>query len=191
MKLFIIVTLVLGLVSSSHAHLRSLYYQSYDYDYTRYPYTSEPTRKQIDLRYASFLLSPQGDEIRIPIDRCYDVQWNPPGTPVLNTTYLNLPYNDRTEERNGYYTFMADDNEMVYFVRKRSDGSIYPIFEEVDFILISDDVLMFESELYYGTLIKGVNTTADDSDGSWSTESTDTASTMEWLAANFAVPRTN
>mmetsp|Transcript_6927 Transcript_6927/g.8623 ORF Transcript_6927/g.8623 Transcript_6927/m.8623 type:complete len:179 (-) Transcript_6927:178-714(-) len=171
MKLSNILVLVLGLVSSSYAY---------------HPLTTADSN--LDLKDASFLMSPQGDEIRIPIERCYDVQWNPPGYPVLNASYLDVPYKDRTEAtRNGYYTFVTKGG-MTYFVRKKLNGSIYKVFENVQFILIGNDVLMFESEGYYGTLIKGINIPADDSYGSWSTEKATVLGAENWLAANFAVP---
>ena len=153
MKISTIIVLVLGLVS---------------YSYAFHPPTIADSN--LDLQDASFLMSPQGDEVRIPIDRCYDVQWNPPGYPMLNVWDLDVPFEDRTEEtRKGYYTF-ATKGGMTYFVRKMLNGLVYKIFENVQFMLISDDVLMFESEGYYGTIIKGIRIAADDSDGSWSTK---------------------
>mmetsp|Transcript_18841 Transcript_18841/g.34968 ORF Transcript_18841/g.34968 Transcript_18841/m.34968 type:complete len:255 (-) Transcript_18841:712-1476(-) len=135
--------------------------------------------------------------VRIPIDRCFDVQWSPPGHPVLDAWLLDVPYGDRQSgDRNGYYAFAKDaDGGMMIFVRKSTDGSIVRVFERVEVEVISDEVLLFNGEPAldipgggYGTLIKAPSITAGNADGSWATQSYEDAemSMEEWLLKHFS-----
>merc|ERR1711933_334586 len=62
--------------------------------------------------------------IRIPIERCYDTQWNPPGHPLLNAYFLSAPYNDRQSgQRDGYYTFdTTTEGKISSFVRVNNES---------------------------------------------------------------------
>ena len=161
------------------------------------------------------LLSTQNDNdatffpVEIPIDRAFDVQWNPPGHPLLSTYFLDTPYGDRGvhpygsehDDRDGYYTFLPseEDTSQMSFVRKQEDGSYIQVYERVEFLLISDDVLLFNGDPHegmgfpagggFGTLIKAPSIPAGDADGVWDTEALDQhamSSAKEWLLKNFA-----
>eukprot|EP00565_Helicotheca_tamesis_P003827 CAMPEP_0185724702 /NCGR_PEP_ID=MMETSP1171-20130828/1107_1 /TAXON_ID=374046 /ORGANISM="Helicotheca tamensis, Strain CCMP826" /LENGTH=273 /DNA_ID=CAMNT_0028392619 /DNA_START=1 /DNA_END=825 /DNA_ORIENTATION=- len=141
--------------------------------------------------------------IEIPIDRCFDVQWNPPGYPLLNASYLQAPWGDWGDRRDGFYTFQTFTNGTISFVRKAGDGEIVPVFQEVEFLAISDDVLLFNGDPHggdgfplgggYGTLIKAPSIPAGDTDGSWTTKQLVNNSEMtaqEWLMKNFQTSAT-
>jgi len=123
--------------------------------------------------------------ISIPLDRCFDVQWNPPGHPTLKTSRLIKPYKD-DENRDGYYTFLVKDGNMS-FVRKSQDGSIRVIYEQVDFNLIGENVLMFEGDKWYGTFIKGSGISSGPSAGDYATRMTDSVQAKSWLLTNFFI----
>ena len=149
--------------------------------------------------------------VEIPIDRAFDVQWNPPGHPQLNAWFLDIPYGDRgddpyayydneNDERGGYYTFLPSEEDASHmsFVRKQEDGTYIQVYERVEFLLISDDVLLFNGDPHegmgfpagggYGTLIKGPSIPAGGADGVWDTEALDEhgmSSAKEWLLKNF------
>mmetsp|Transcript_9772 Transcript_9772/g.15040 ORF Transcript_9772/g.15040 Transcript_9772/m.15040 type:complete len:245 (-) Transcript_9772:56-790(-) len=135
-------------------------------------------------------------QIVIPINRAFDVQWNPPGYPLLRASYLEPPYFDRNEDRDGYYTFDIQDGNIAGFVRKRSDGSVLQVFDEVEFISISDNVLMFNGNpngIYlpggggYGTIIKAPSIASGNAGGNWVTESLANSDMTpeEWLMSKF------
>lgn len=129
----------------------------------------------------------------IPLDRAFDVQWNPPGQPKLDTSVLQPPFYD-WGERDGHYTFakLNQDGEMS-FVRQKSDGTVCSVFEKVDFVAISDKVLMMRGNpdpswigSGYGTLIKGKGIPAGDEDGVYDTGPVDSVEiAKEWLTKNF------
>merc|ERR1711933_529867 len=135
--------------------------------------------------------------IQIPIERCYDTQWNPPGHPLLSASFLRAPYKDRqSEQRDGYYTFEITANgEISSFVRVTEESStIIRVFDKVDFLVISEDILFFNGDPsdYWagggnGTLIKGKKVTADNSGGTWATQSMENSNMTpeEWLLKNF------
>lgn len=151
--------------------------------------------------------------IEIPIDRAFDVQWNPPGHPRLSAWFLDIPYGDRGDDpyayydsghddRDGYYTFLPsnEDATQMSFVRKQEDGSYIQVYERVEFLLISDDVLLFNGDPHegmgfpagggFGTLIKAPSIPAGDADGVWDTEALDEhrmSLAKEWLLKNFAI----
>jgi len=145
--------------------------------------------------------------IVIPLNRCYDVQWSPPGHPMLDTYSLSVPYNDRfvdgeyvflEDKRDGYYTFKINmDGKITGFVRTNDDtGSITEVFNEVEFIAISEDVLFFNGDPTgsvlgggYGTIIKGSNIPAGPADRAYETtsveDSSNNVSPEEWLLKYF------
>ena len=152
--------------------------------------------------------------IVIPLNRCYDTQWSPPGYPMLDTNYLGAPFNDRSfvdgeyningeyviveDKRDGYYTFeIGPDGKITGFVRTNDDtGSIVEVFNEVEFIAISEEVLLFNGDPTtgvlgggYGTIIKGSNISAGPTNGSYETtsveDSSNNISPEEWLLKNF------
>ena len=135
----------------------------------------------------------------IPLDRAFDVQWNPPGFPELHTRFLQQPYNDRGA-RDGHYTFAKlnqDGDGEMSFVRQNPDGTVCSVFERVAFRAISETVLMMEGNpdpswigSGYGTLIKGKGIPAGDSDGVYDTRPVDTVSLdwaepERWIRDNF------
>merc|ERR1712176_696872 len=88
------------------------------------------------------------------------------------------------------------EGKISSFVRVNNESSIIvEVFDKVEFLVISEDILFFNGdpgEGYwagggFGTLIKGLNVEGDNSDGSWVTqpigESNMTAE--EWLLKNF------
>jgi hypothetical protein len=129
----------------------------------------------------------------IPLDRVFDVQWNPPGYPTLDTSFLLPPFNDQWTTRDGHYTFAQKDQDGVMsLVRKKTDGTVCSVFEKIDFRAISDEVLMMEGDTPdlvgtgFGTLIKGKSIPAGDEGGTWNTTEVDTEEIAEkWLMKNF------
>lgn len=99
--------------------------------------------------------------VEIPVDRAFDLQWNPPGYPQLDAQSLAIPWGDRAnddpweyydgehDQRTGQYTFLegASDDDSLSFVRTEEDGSYVQVFQRVQFLLISEDVLMFSMEI--------------------------------------------
>ena len=131
----------------------------------------------------------------IPLDRAFDVQWNPPGQPKLDTWFLQQPYYDMGD-REGHYTFAKlneDGDGDLSFVRQKPDGTVCSVFEKVDFVAISDTVLMMRGNpdpswigSGYGTLIKGKGIPAGDEDGVYDTAPVDSVEIAEqWLTQNF------
>ena len=149
--------------------------------------------------------------IEIPTNRVFDVQWNPPGHPKLNAYLLDIPWGDRgndpnsydnsgQDNRDGHYTFFQSGEEdgQMKFSRKQVDGSYIQVFERVEFLLISDEVLMFNGDPHkgggfpagggFGTLIKGPSIPAGDASGVYDTEPLDESGMLtakEWLLKNF------
>jgi len=146
--------------------------------------------------------------IEIPIDRAFDLQWNPPGHPQLHAWLLDAPWGDRgndpygyygNDDRDGHYTFRTNtEDEKMSFVRKKEDGTYAQVFERVEFLLISEDVLMFNGDPHegggfpagggYGTLIKAPSIPAGEDAGVWDTEPLDESGMItakEWLLKNF------
>mmetsp|Transcript_16989 Transcript_16989/g.28298 ORF Transcript_16989/g.28298 Transcript_16989/m.28298 type:complete len:286 (-) Transcript_16989:92-949(-) len=146
--------------------------------------------------------------IEIPIDRAFDLQWNPPGHPQLHAWLLDAPWGDRgndpygyydNDDRDGHYTFRINtEDEKMSFVRKKEDGTYVQVFERVEFLLISEDVLMFNGDPHegggfpagggYGTLIKAPSIPAGGDAGVWDTEPLDESGVItakEWLLKNF------
>ena len=159
---------------------------------------------------------PAGDAeilpLRVPVDRVFDVQWNPPGHPELYASYLQTPFGDDwgnyTEpwardgpaDLEGYYTFVRYHQDgKLGLLRKKEDGTLCSVFHEVAFISISDEVLMMNGDpgpegAYggysgggFGTLVKGTAIPAGNEDGNWETSTLDEyeMSGLEWLLTNF------
>eukprot|EP00286_Rhodomonas_abbreviata_P024087 CAMPEP_0181304988 /NCGR_PEP_ID=MMETSP1101-20121128/9472_1 /TAXON_ID=46948 /ORGANISM="Rhodomonas abbreviata, Strain Caron Lab Isolate" /LENGTH=578 /DNA_ID=CAMNT_0023410839 /DNA_START=66 /DNA_END=1803 /DNA_ORIENTATION=- len=125
-------------------------------------------------------------EIRIPFDRCFDVQWNPPGIPVLNCMHLQAPFQDTLPpSEGGHYSFVAN-GDSVSFVRVLP-GLAKPvtIYERVEFVSVGENVLMFEGDGLYGTIIKGSNIPAGNLPGSFATEAAGNAMAAKWLRKNL------
>jgi len=136
--------------------------------------------------------------IQISTERAFDAQWNPPGHPTLVVSWLQIPYFDTEEDRNGYYTFEKKSGGVLGFVRKRMDGSVVEIFDEVEFKLISEDILMFLGHRNsawvpagggYGTIIKAPSIPEGNTDGKWPTQMIENSETTaeEWLIKNFGI----
>lgn len=139
----------------------------------------------------------------IPLDRVFDVQWNPPGYPELRASGLQPPVGDLAEQRNGHYTFiMNQESGVMGLARQQTDGTVCEVFDSVHFRAISEEVLMMEgthgSESWldredlpvaagFGTLIKGMNIPAGEGGGTWSTASIMKSETTpeKWLSQNF------
>ncbi len=97
-------------------------------------------------------------------------------------------------ERDGHYTFAKlNQDGAMSFVRQKPDGTVCSVFEKVDFVAISDTVLMMmgnpdPSWIFsgYGTLIKGKGIPAGDEDGVYDTAPVDSVEMAEeWLTQNF------
>lgn len=78
-------------------------------------------------------------------------------------------------------------------VRDKPDGIVCSVFEKVDFVAISDTVLMMVGNpdpswigSGFGTLIKGMGIPAGDEDGVYDTAPVDSVEIAEqWLMKNF------
>jgi hypothetical protein len=120
--------------------------------------------------------------IRIPFDRVYDTQWNPPGHPTLSAsgppwdsqsliTLDKLSVNGIQVLDNiwgqtlldGYYTFETDGyGNIKSFLWVTDEGAIVTIFEDIDPLLISEEVFFFNGNPGanvagggFGTLVQG------------------------------------
>ena len=156
--------------------------------------------------------------LRIPLNRAWDVQWNPPGHPILSVSELQLPIGEPGAESSifpeedegathtGYYTFVTttasedsvDGGEISSFVRVTDEECLITIFDRVEFLVLSNEVLLFRgipitgSRKYYETLLQGerVETAGAGPAGIldyWTTQPvTETLLTpREWLFQNF------
>lgn len=125
----------------------------------------------------------------IPLDRAYDVQWNPPGYPELRTWGLAPPFYDQETARDGHYTFAKQNEDgamTMSLVRQKPDGTVCSVFNNVEFQAISETVLMTLHDEYHGTLIKGKGIPAGDGDGVYDTAPVDSVEIAEqWLIQNF------
>ena len=161
--------------------------------------------------YPTFLL------IKIPVDRAFDLQWNPPGYPQLEADFLAIPWGDRAsdpwgyydsenDQRTGQYTFLegASDGNSLSFVRTEENGSYVQVFKRVEFLLISDDILMFNGDPHeddgfpagggFGTIIKAPSIPAGDASGVYDTvplDESDMPTAKEWLLKNFGVEKSS
>lgn len=130
-------------------------------------------------------------EVKVPIDRCFDVQWNPPGVPTLSCSGLSTPYKDRLSnpppQEGDSYMFKEVGPEKVSFVRVRPSGEEILVFGHCVWVSFNGEVLHFEGDGSYGTLIKGIGVAAGSEDGAWSgTHKPDHVEVMKWLRLNFA-----
>lgn len=141
--------------------------------------------------------------VEIPIDRVFDIQWNPPGHPQLSSDLLDIPFGDRgSDHRTGHYTFRqsTDGDDNLSLVRVENDGSYVQVFERVQFLLMSDDVLMFNGDPHeddgwpvgggFGTIIKAPSIPSGDAPGIYDTEPLDENgmyTAKEWLLKNFGM----
>ena len=157
--------------------------------------------------------------LRIPLNRAWDVQWNPPGHPILSVSQLQLPMGeleggfyslvpqeDEGATRMGYYTFATttaaedsvDGGEISSFVRVTDEKCLVTIFDQVEFLVLSNEVLLFRGKFpgtrsdYFETLLQGrkVETAGAGPAGVldyWTTQPvTETLLTpKEWLFQNF------
>jgi len=142
--------------------------------------------------------------IVIPLNRCYHTHWLPPGYPILNTyslddqSFVDGEHVNVEDKRDGYYTFESGpDGKITGFVRTNDDtGSIVEVFNEVEFIAISKEVLLFNGDPTtgvlgggYGTIIKGSDVSAGPTGGTYQTKSVEDSSNdispEEWLLKNF------
>ena len=156
--------------------------------------------------------------IKIPVDRAFDLQWNPPGYPQLEADFLAIPWGDRAnddpwgyydsenDQRTGQYAFLegASDDNSLSFVRTEENGSYVQIFKRVQFLLISDDILMFNGDPHeddgfpagggFGTIIKAPSIPAGDASGVYDTVPLDESGmskAKEWLLKNFGVEKSS
>lgn len=146
--------------------------------------------------------------IKIPVDRAFDVQWNPPGYPMLETYSLYAPWGAKVkmilEGHDCYFAFeLSSENDIASFVQiDQTTGKNYTIFDSVEFVAISDDVLMFNGNPLtanfvpgggYGTILKGMNIPSGPADGRYETNPIRTddekSKTVpkEWLHRNFGI----
>eukprot|EP00927_Polykrikos_kofoidii_P049875 TRINITY_DN43885_c0_g1_i1.p1 TRINITY_DN43885_c0_g1~~TRINITY_DN43885_c0_g1_i1.p1 ORF type:complete len:225 (-),score=23.95 TRINITY_DN43885_c0_g1_i1:77-751(-) len=127
--------------------------------------------------------------IRIPLARCWDVQWNPPGVPSLVCYSLRNPYFDNTPiERGGHYTFERRASGGLFFVRVLASGERLPIFDAVDWVAVNDQVLMFNGNHWFGTVIKGLALPENRHRGCYEGTSKPTEDEAQtWLETNFSV----
>ena len=94
------------------------------------------------------------------------------------SSYLGNPFLDTEEDCKGYYTFQKKDRGVLGFLRKRVDGSVVEIFDEVRLNIISEDVLIFLGYqdgyggfVGFGTVIKAPSILEGNTGGKFSTES--------------------
>ena len=125
------------------------------------------------------------DEKKIPIDRCFDVQWNPPGVPTLECRGLGNPYG--AEPKPGdYYAFRAA-GDGAKFVQVQPSGKELTVFTSVDWQSCNDEVLHFNGNGSYGTMIKGTRIASGTSSGSWTNcHRPSHSEAMQWLSQNFS-----
>lgn len=134
--------------------------------------------------------------LNISLDRAFDVQWNPPGYPVLEAKNLTTPFGDHnsTDPGDGHYTFAKHEDGMMSFVRQKTDGAVCQVFEVVDFLVVGADVLMMNGDPNpwilgdgFGTLIKGMSIPAGDAPGNYTTTpiADSNITVEEWLLTNF------
>ena len=126
--------------------------------------------------------------IKVPLDRCFDVQWNPPGVPELRCRSLKQVYRDDVPlSKGGYYTFSENEGAMS-FSRVLPDGTKVRVFSRVTFMAISESVLMMNGDGNYGTLFKGPKLKAGDESIREPTQAASTKTALEWLESNFTEP---
>lgn len=104
--------------------------------------------------------------LKVPIDRCFDVQWNPPGNPLLRCSTLRQPYGDRSASTSegDFYTF-TEVGDTTTFVRVRPSGEEIVVFRTCTWVSVNDDVLHFNGDGSYGTLVKGIQIESGPADG--------------------------
>lgn len=123
--------------------------------------------------------------IQIPMDRCFDSQWNPPGYPTLECSGLKDPYGADSSE-GGHYAFEERGGKMV-FMHKKQDGSETEVFSSVEYTALGDGVLMFQGNGSFGTLVKGLAIPAGIEQISENTRAAEDSETevRGWLNRNF------
>lgn len=126
-------------------------------------------------------------EVKVPIDRCFDVQWNPPGVPALSCHGLSTPFGDAPPQEGDFYTFKEAGAENHALVRITSDGKEKVVFRNCEWTSFNGQVLHFNGDGGFGTLIKGIGVAAGSEDGEWSDcRKPDHSEVMKWLRLNFA-----
>jgi len=132
--------------------------------------------------------------LTVPLDRCFDVQWNPPGVPELSCSSLRRPYGDRGESNeHAFYTFKGSE-EKISLVRvtpcgENKNGPVEEtvVFESCEWVSFNGQVLHFDGNGSFGTLVKGIGIPAGSEDGFWSgCYKPDHSEVMQWLRLNFS-----
>ena len=130
-----------------------------------------------------------GRRFEIPLERCYDVQWNPPGVPVLRCSGLKPgAYTDQAPvSTGGYYALVQseDDVDEYSLLRVLPSGVETKVFTRVSWVATCEDALMLNGDGNYGTLIKGLSIDATADAVAFSTERADCAKAVAWLDQNF------
>jgi len=146
--------------------------------------------------------------IRIPFDRVYDTQWNPPGHPTLSARSLKTldkvsVYGITGLDNiwgqtllDGYYTFETDGyGNIKSFLWVTDEGAIVTIFEDIDPLLISEEVFFFNGNPGanvagggFGTLVQGFGVDPGQA-GDYAVEPVEESNIapQQWLSDTFNV----
>jgi len=130
--------------------------------------------------------TPGMEQIRIPLDRCFDVQWNPPGAPTLHCSGLDTPFLDKVPlSKGGHYSFVTNGEHLSLLRVVPGLSKPVTVFSSVEWVSVGEDVLMFVGDGWYGTVIKGFDIPAGNLPVKSRTQAADTAMAAEWLKRNM------
>jgi hypothetical protein len=133
-------------------------------------------------------LGPDALSFVIPVDSAYDTQWQVRGS-KLYIGGLRQVYNDHISPFDGGHYLLSVDNMGASFLRVVGNTRTV-VFATVDFNVIGDNVLHFNGEGSFGTVIKGKNLLASNDGGTFDVQkckkmvdAKDAA--IAWLTANY------
>jgi len=110
-------------------------------------------------------LPPTYESMVFPKNRCYDVQWTPPGIPTLKTRHLSHPHGSPSDATGFSFRFHSD-NGVSFHSQSGNGAPEVRVFERCEFVAISPDVLLFNGD-GHATLIKGRGVPANSSGGEY------------------------
>jgi len=132
------------------------------------------------------------------LDRAYDTQWQAGGS-TLHISGLGQVYGKGTGPKGGGHYVLAVDNKGMKFTRVyESEKKEKVVFASLELNVIGDDVLHFNGNGCFGTVIKGKSLPANTSGGTFDIQSSPAdngdgtrrpvanAKAIEWLKANFS-----
>mmetsp|Transcript_36058 Transcript_36058/g.43488 ORF Transcript_36058/g.43488 Transcript_36058/m.43488 type:complete len:575 (+) Transcript_36058:154-1878(+) len=158
--------------------------------------------------------SDSGHICNIPLDRCVDIQWNPPGYPTLRAGYWGHVYGDRGKPLpgEGFYSVFENqesgETEFIRVVNKSEeeirsapsrqmvsrdsrirDGAIV-VFRSMNWTSTNGTMMMFCGEGMYGTLILGPDEDATSGRADYENTYRPTHDeAMAWLRENYGAGR--